>query len=87
MPKLHRFLGRPDDLSPKAWLKHWLFGYRKPFDRHDWYIDRCGTQVRYVIDFYSGNSDPNSPISFHLDVRPAVDNFASLKDRLINLFS
>jgi hypothetical protein len=23
-----------------------------PFDRHDWYVDRCGKEVRYVIDFY-----------------------------------
>jgi cytochrome c heme-lyase len=33
MPKLLRFQGRPDDLSPKAWLKS-LFGHPKPFDRH-----------------------------------------------------
>ncbi len=23
-----------------------------PFDRHDWYVDRKGQEVRYVIDFY-----------------------------------
>ena len=23
-----------------------------PFDRHDWYVDRNGEEVRYVIDFY-----------------------------------
>lgn len=23
--------------------------YDKPFDRHDWYINRCGREVRYVI--------------------------------------
>jgi hypothetical protein len=23
-----------------------------PFDRHDWVVDRCGQEVRYVIDFY-----------------------------------
>jgi len=37
-PVLQRFLGRPDDLSPRAWFKSTLFGYRRPFDRHDWYI-------------------------------------------------
>lgn len=40
-PKLLRFLGRPDDLSPKARLKM-LFGYPAPFDRHDWTVDRGG---------------------------------------------
>ena len=27
-------------------------GGQLPFDRHDWYVDRCGQEVRYVIDFY-----------------------------------
>lgn len=34
-PKLLRFLGRPNDLSPKARLRV-LFGSPAPFDRHDW---------------------------------------------------
>ena len=29
-------------------------GYQAPFDRHDWVVDRCGTRVEYVIDFYAG---------------------------------
>ena len=48
---LLRFRGRPDDLSPLARIKS-LFGGPLPFDRHDWYLDRCGKEVRYVIDFY-----------------------------------
>uniref|UniRef100_A0A8C2S5H9 Holocytochrome c-type synthase n=1 Tax=Capra hircus TaxID=9925 RepID=A0A8C2S5H9_CAPHI len=28
--------------------------YELPFDRHDWIINRCGTEVRYVIDYYDG---------------------------------
>ena len=24
-----------------------------PFDRHDWTVDRCGKEVRYIIDYYS----------------------------------
>lgn len=28
----------------------------RPFDRHDWLVDRCGREVRYVIDFYDGGS-------------------------------
>uniref|UniRef100_A0A7S4EZL5 Holocytochrome c-type synthase n=1 Tax=Chrysotila carterae TaxID=13221 RepID=A0A7S4EZL5_CHRCT len=44
-PKLLRFVGRPDDLSPKARLKV-MFGLApRPFDRHDWTIDRCGKEV------------------------------------------
>lgn len=48
---LLRFHGRPDELSPLARLSSWLGG-PLPFDRHDWYVDRCGREVRYVIDFY-----------------------------------
>lgn len=44
-PKLIRFLGRPDELTWKARFKH-LIGYERPFDRHDWFVDRCGNQVR-----------------------------------------
>lgn len=87
MPKLHRFLGRPDELSPKAWFNYWVMGYKKPFDRHDWYIDRCGQKIRYVIDFYGGASGPESPIAFHLDVRPALDSWSSVKDRVSYWFS
>ena len=52
-PKLARFRGRPADLSPKARVRGW-FGAVAPFDRHDWVVDRCGKEVRYVIDFYQG---------------------------------
>eukprot|EP00736_Rhodelphis_marinus_P005331 Rmarinus@m.23798 len=52
-PKLLKFQGRPQELSPKARFFTWL-GYAPPFDRHDWIVDRCGTHVRYVIDFYPG---------------------------------
>jgi cytochrome c heme-lyase len=85
-PKLVSFRGRPGDLSPKARIRGW-FGAVAPFDRHDWVVDRCGKQVRYVIDFYSGpqafvedgppgpGAAPNlvgAPPSIHLDVRPAL---------------
>lgn len=75
-PRLKKFLGRPKDLSPKAFILG-LLGYSKPFDRHDWVVERDGEEVRYVIDFYSGKRNPNpsptaSPISMYLDVRPAI---------------
>ena len=59
-PRLVRFLGRPDELSPVARLKA-LFGGPLPFDRHDWYIERHGQEVRYVIDFYFDDSLAGRP--------------------------
>jgi hypothetical protein len=27
------------------------------YGRHDWTVDRCGTEVKYIIDYYdNGNS-------------------------------
>jgi hypothetical protein len=48
-------------------------------------VDRCGRQVRYVIDFYNGapSSDPSHPISIYLDVRPALDSPGSVWDRMV----
>ena len=93
-PRLAKFVGRPKDLSPKARFLN-LLGYRLPFDRHDWFVDRCGKErVRYVIDFYnaaavaspsSASSDSvssSSPVSMHLDVRPALDSPGAAWDRL-----
>jgi len=61
-PKLVKFVGRPKDISPKAWLNSRLFMTQEPFDRHDWYIHDNhseeegggGEPRRYVIDFYEG---------------------------------
>ena len=44
-PRLKKFAGRPQDYSPKARLLNFL-GYKLPFDRHDWLVDRCGKEVR-----------------------------------------
>ncbi|EIW70891.1 hypothetical protein TREMEDRAFT_28522 [Tremella mesenterica DSM 1558] len=81
-PRLSSFTGRPKDRTPKAWVMA-LLGYSAPFDRHDWIVDRCGHQIRYVIDFYTGKHDPNSPgrMAFHLDVRPALDDWEGLRTR------
>ncbi|CAA7267932.1 unnamed protein product [Cyclocybe aegerita] len=85
--KLVNFKGRPGDKSPKARL-NMLLGYAAPFDRHDWVIERCGTRVRYVIDFYTGrNADPSKEnLSFYLDARPALDNWEGVKMRLERLW-
>ena len=59
-----------------------LAGNKRPFDRHDWVVDRCGTDVRYVIDFYESPPEPGKQIGIHLDVRPAIDSFQALYDRM-----
>jgi hypothetical protein len=40
-------------------------------------------QVRYVIDFYGGKPTNDQPVSFYLDVRPALDDFESARDRAL----
>lgn len=46
--------------SPMARLMGWIGG-PMPFDRHDWFVDRCGDEVRYVIDFYFDDDKAGSP--------------------------
>jgi cytochrome c heme-lyase len=62
-----------------------LYG-SSPFDRHDWVVDRCGTDVRYIIDFYTGHvpeKDGDRVVPIHIDARPAaLDSFANLVDVL-----
>lgn len=55
-----------------------------PFDRHDWIVRRpkTGEEVRYVIDYYSAPLEPDGSPTFSLDVRPALDSFGSLKERI-----
>jgi cytochrome c heme-lyase len=38
--------------------------------------------VRYVIDYYSAPPEPDGSPVFSLDVRPALDSFASVKERI-----
>ncbi|KTW29715.1 hypothetical protein T552_00922 [Pneumocystis carinii B80] len=70
-PKLIKFEGKSSKMSPKARMLK-LLGYKPPFDRHDWKIDRCGKEVTYIIDFYSGKKE-GELLSFYLDVRPKLD--------------
>ena len=96
-PKLKSFGGKAKYFSPRARLRGWL-GYELPFDRHDWIIDRNGKevmkyimetqklqysqQVRYIIDYYDGALDPGSHRFAQLDVRPAMDSFEAIADRM-----
>ncbi|KAH7107724.1 cytochrome c/c1 heme-lyase [Auriculariales sp. MPI-PUGE-AT-0066] len=84
--KLVTFKGLPSQPSPRARWKT-LWGYQAPFDRHDWVVDRCGTKIRYVIDFYTGRSIPGMPASFYIDCRPALDSWEAIKMRTSRFWS
>lgn len=39
--------------------------------------------MRYVIDFYTGKvNDGDRPLAMYLDVRPALDSFSNVYDRV-----
>ena len=80
-PRLEKFRGKYKEISPKARLKMFFQGVKRPFDRHDWIVNRDGKQVRYVIDFYDGKQNTSHPVAMHLDVRPALDSFSAVLDR------
>uniref|UniRef100_A0AC35TW29 Holocytochrome c-type synthase n=1 Tax=Rhabditophanes sp. KR3021 TaxID=114890 RepID=A0AC35TW29_9BILA len=83
-PKLKSFKGDADKFSPKARFYR-LFGYKAPFDRHDWIVDRCGEKdVRYVIDYYDndGSGLIKNRNMTHLDVRPALQDGGCVWDRM-----
>ena len=94
-PKLSRFMGRPNDITPKARMLGVLgriwpsqFASEPPFDRHDWYVQRAmprgqTKEVRYVIDYYSGPPEPTGEPVFFLDVRPAVDGPTAAAERMM----
>uniref|UniRef100_A0A8C5R0Q3 Holocytochrome c-type synthase n=1 Tax=Leptobrachium leishanense TaxID=445787 RepID=A0A8C5R0Q3_9ANUR len=80
-PSLARFGGKAKEFSPRARIRSWM-GYELPFDRHDWVINRCGKEVRYVIDYYDGGQvNENYQFSI-LDVRPAYDSMGAVWDRM-----
>jgi cytochrome c heme-lyase len=84
-PKLHSFAGLGSaTMSPKARINT-LLGYTAPFDRHDWVVDRCGTRVEYVIDFYAGRNDGagKGKLNFYLDVRPKLNTWEGVKMRAL----
>ncbi|XP_049823067.1 holocytochrome c-type synthase [Aethina tumida] len=80
-PRLKSFGGKATDYSPRARIRQ-MMGYELPFDRHDWIVDRCGKEVRYVIDYYDGGSVDNKFQFALLDVRPAMDSFENIWDRM-----
>lgn len=82
--KLTSFKGDSKKLTPRAWLRSSILGYSKPFDRHDWIVDRCGKEVGYVIDFYSNDDPANSTLpEIYLDVRPKLNTIEGIKLRVM----
>lgn len=95
-PTLARFMGRPTELSVEAQLRYWMTG-QLPFDRHDWFVNRCGREVRHIIDYYDvpekhdhdkipALNDDTSVKSIELNVRPALDSFEAASDRTRRAF-
>ncbi|KAF2262472.1 cytochrome C1 heme lyase [Lojkania enalia] len=93
-PKLLRFTGRPGEPTPKSQMLQFMsrlwpkqFETAPPFDRHDWFVQRCGPtgcqEVRYVIDYYEGAPEPSGEPVFYLDVRPAIDGPRGAAERLV----
>eukprot|EP00964_Phaeocystis_antarctica_P107197 scaffold71954_cov54-Phaeocystis_antarctica.AAC.3 len=80
--RLLRFQQKQEQ-TPKAQALEFV-GYKPPFDRHDWVVDRCGVEVRYLIDFYRGRAPkgiPESMTPMYLDARPAADDVSGAWDR------
>ena len=65
-------------------LKKTFGSTEPPFDRHDWVVRRpqTGEEVRYVIDYYSAPPERDGSPVFSLDVRPALDSFSSITERI-----
>jgi cytochrome c heme-lyase len=93
-PKLLRFTGRPTEPTPKSQILQWLgwampetYGTAPPFDRHDWFVERCNekgcAEVRYVIDYYEGPTEATGEPVFFLDVRPAIDGPRGAAERVV----
>lgn len=80
--QLTSFKGESKKLTPRARWKV-MMGYERPFDRHDWVVNRCGQEIEYVIDFYAGNGGKNDAASFFLDVRPKLNSVEGVRLRLV----
>jgi cytochrome c heme-lyase len=84
-----KFQGRPNDLSTKAFFKHHVLGYVKPFDRHDWTVDRCGKYVEYILDFYEGSQSStdtqSTPSSASASLPPPSSSVSGLPSMYIDV--
>lgn len=97
--KLVRFLGRPKDLSPQAFVWTKLLRWSEPpFDRHDWFVQKQPRNKsnaagvpdfpiqRYVIDYYMiPPAHPDMPPTPFMDARPALDGPRAFLQRGVRL--
>jgi cytochrome c heme-lyase len=51
-------------------------------------VDRCGTQVDYVIDFYAGRDEKKEgkELNFYLDVRPKLNSWEGVRMRVLKFW-
>jgi len=81
-PKLARFHGMDGIYSVKAKLRHYLLRQPWPYDRHDWVVNRCGEEVRYIIDYYAYPGAEDDEEMYTIDARPAPSNLRNIFDRV-----
>lgn len=96
-PTLLKFFGNPQGKSIRGMFYKYILR-RDHFDRHDWIIDRCGKEVRYILDFYyhdqnvklekeEKNEFYNTKSNIFIDVRPAIfDSFTNFKEYCFGFF-
>jgi cytochrome c heme-lyase len=77
-PTLRKFEGLYGQDTLKAQAMNVLFKTPLPYDRHDWVIDRCGKDVRYIVEYYDLGAEGTS-----IDIRPAFDSIDAFKDRFL----
>jgi hypothetical protein len=95
-PTLLKFMGKPQAPSIRSWWNKTILR-KNHFDRHDWIIDRCGKEVRYILDFYYEDRDVhlekksdgfyNTKPNVQIDARPALfDSFSNFKEYCVGFF-
>ena len=84
-PSLQRFIGKSEEPSWKSKILKSLGLLRgeELFDRHDWFVDRCGTRtVRYIVDYYDTSENGKDGFGVRIDARPAMDSLGDVWDRI-----
>jgi len=83
VPTLQRFVGKYDDLTWKGRISELISSKGRPYDRHDWFVDRCGQRtVRYIVDYYDDDNAENRQTTTTVDARPAFDTAEDVWDRI-----
>ncbi|KAI9669374.1 MAG: holocytochrome c synthase [Alyxoria varia] len=79
-PRLTRFMGRSDKMTPKASLLQMLgrvapesFGGPPPFDRHDWFVERKAAPI-WARGDNTGNAEDSGKVR---EVRYVIDYYSA----------